>query len=193
MTVSEFTVPQTGQSDRRGPGRWILSHVVRHKLFTVGVLAGAFGNAALAAAVPVLIGHAFDAVVVTPPDLRKLAVVTGLIVLSQLARSILLVGRNFSSEVIGQRLERDTRDELYVNLIGKSMSFHDQHPPGDVMARPTTDVREIDLMLNPSRRKRGMGSESSRSMLTSQKEVPTLRLVVSLERMQPSSSVGSSF
>ncbi len=149
MTVGEFALPQSWGSDRRGPVRWIASHVARHKLFIVGVLIGAFGNATLAAAVPVFIGRAFDAVVASPPDLRRLAITAGLLVASQLVRGVLMLGRNFSAEVIGQRLERDIRDELYVSLIGKSMSFHDMQPTGDVMARATNDVREINLMANP--------------------------------------------
>jgi ATP-binding cassette subfamily B protein len=149
MTISEFAVPQRWGSDRRGPVRWVVSHILRHKLFIVGMLIGAFGNAALAAAVPLLIGRAFDAVVVTPPNLRGLGMAAGLVVASQLVRGALQLGRNFASEVIGQRLERDIREELYVSLIGKSMSFHDLQPTGDVMARATNDVREINLMLNP--------------------------------------------
>jgi len=149
MTVSEFAIPQSWGSNRRGPIRWIASHIARHKLFILGVLGGALGNAVLAAAMPVLIGRAFDAVVATPPDLRGLGVAAGLLVGSQLVRGALMLGRNFSAEIIGQRLERDIRDELYVSLIGKSMSFHDMQPTGDVMARATNDVREINLMLNP--------------------------------------------
>jgi ATP-binding cassette subfamily B protein len=149
MTVSEFAVAQTWQSDRRGPVRWILSHVFRHKLFILGVLLGALSNAALAAAMPVLIGQAFDAVTASPPNLRSLGVAAALVAGSQVVRAVLQLMRNFSSEVIGQRLERDTRDELYASLIGKSMSFHDLQPTGDVMARATNDVREINLMLNP--------------------------------------------
>jgi ATP-binding cassette subfamily B protein len=149
MTVSEFAVDQVWQPDRRGPGRWIWSHVWRHKLFVLGVLFGAFSNAALAAALPLLIGQAFDAVAVSPPDLRGIAVAAALIAVSQVVRGGLQLVRNFSAEVIGQRLERDTRDELYASLIGKSMSFHDLQPTGDVMARATNDVREINLMLNP--------------------------------------------
>jgi ATP-binding cassette subfamily B protein len=149
MTISEFAVPQRWGSDRRGPVRWVVSHILRHKLFIAGMLVGAFGNAALAAAVPLLIGRAFDAVVATPPNLRGLGTAAGLVVASQLVRGVLQLGRNFSSEVIGQRLERDIREELYVSLIGKSMSFHDLQPTGDVMARATNDVREINLMLNP--------------------------------------------
>ena len=149
MTVSEFAIPQSWGSNRRSPIRWIASHIARHKLFILGVLVGALGNAVLAAAVPVLIGRAFDAVVATPPDLGGLGVAAGLLVGSQLVRGVLMLGRNFSAEIIGQRLERDIRDELYVSLIGKSMSFHDMQPTGDVMARATNDVREINLMLNP--------------------------------------------
>ena len=149
MTASEFALVRGWESDRRGPVRWIVSHTLRHRLFILGVLLGAFSNAALAAAVPVLTGRAFNAVSASSPDLRGVGVAAILIAASQLARAALQLMRNYSSEAIGQRLERDTRDELYVSLIGKSMSFHDLQPTGDVMARATNDVREINLMLNP--------------------------------------------
>jgi ATP-binding cassette subfamily B protein len=149
MTVSEFAITQAWQADRRGPARWILSHAWRHKLFILGVFVGAFANAALAAAVPVLVGRAFDAVIASPPDLQGLGIAAALIAISQIVRGVLQLLRNFSAEVMGQRLERDTRDELYASLIGKSMSFHDMQPTGDVMARATNDVREVNLMLNP--------------------------------------------
>ena len=149
MTVSEFAVTQTWQSDRRGPARWILSHVTRHKLWIAGIFFGAFSNAALAAAVPVLVGQAFDAVMASPADMRALGIAAALIAGSQILRGALQLVRNFSAEVVGQRLERDTRDELYASLIGKSMSFHDLQPTGDLMARATNDVREVNLMLNP--------------------------------------------
>ncbi len=149
MTVSEFAVAQTWQSDRRGPVRWILSHALRHKLFILGVFFGAFSNAVLAAVVPILIGQAFDAVRAHPSDLHAVGRAAALIALSQIVRGGLQLMRNFSAEVIGQRMERDSRDELYASLIGKSMSFHDLQPTGEVMARATNDVREINLMLNP--------------------------------------------
>lgn len=149
MAVSEFSVTQSWHSNRGGPVRWIWSHVWRHKLFIAGVMIGALSNAALAAAMPIFIGQAFDAVVASPPDLRSVGTAAALVAGSQVVRAVLQLMRNFSSEVIGQRLERDTRDELYANLIGKSMSFHDLQPTGDVMARATNDVREVNLMFNP--------------------------------------------
>jgi ATP-binding cassette subfamily B protein len=149
MTASEFAITQTWQSDRRGPVRWTLSHVLRHKLFVFGVFFGAFSNAALASVVPLLTGRAFDAVAGSTPDLKAVGTAAALIAVSQITRGGLQLVRNFSAEVLGQRLERDTRDELYASLIGKSMSFHDLQPTGDLMARATNDVREMNLMLNP--------------------------------------------
>lgn len=149
MTVSEFAVSLGWQPDRRGPNRWILSHTLRHKIFILGLFVGAFGNAALAASMSFFVGQGVDAVVATPPDLRGLVVASVMIVASQVARAVLQTGRNYSAEIIGQRLERDIRDELYISLIGKSMSFHDMRPTGDLMARATNDVRQINLMFNP--------------------------------------------
>ncbi len=128
---------------------WLWSHILRHKVYIIGNLLGAFSNAALAALAPILAGQAFDAVGASPPDLDALGKAAALIAGSQALRGGLQLIRNFSAEVIGQRLERDTRDELYSSLIGKSMSFHDLQPTGEVMARATNDVREINLMFNP--------------------------------------------
>lgn len=149
MHKSEFSVTQSWQIDRRTPTRWITSHLVRNKLIIGVVFIGAAGNAALASALPMLTGVAFDAVLNDSPNLRILLLASLLLVLSQVVRACLQLGRNFGSEVLGQRLERDTRQELYASLLGKSMGFHDLHATGDVMARATNDVRELALMMAP--------------------------------------------
>jgi ATP-binding cassette subfamily B protein len=69
--------------------------------------------------------------------------------MTQVLRGVLQFGRNFSAELFGQRLERDIRAEMYVSLLGKSMTFHSLQPVGDTMARATNDVREINLMFSP--------------------------------------------
>ena len=110
---------------------------------------GAFGNAALAAVMPILIGIAFDAALATPPGLDTIGMAALGIIASQTIRAVLQLGRNFASSVIGERLERDTRQELYISLLGKSTTFHDLQPVGDTMARATNDVRELNLMMYP--------------------------------------------
>lgn len=112
-------------------------------------LAGATGNAALAATVPVLIGVAFSAVIARPPDFSRLGWAALAIVGSQSLRAVWQLGRNFGAEWIGQRVERDARSELYASLLGKSMTFHSLRPVGEIMARATNDVRELNLMFNP--------------------------------------------
>ena len=149
MATTEFTVSDVVPGDRRSPLRWALSHAGRHKGPLFWLFSGAFVNAALAAAVPILIGLAFNAILQTPPDFKTLGLVCIWIVLSQVVRAVWQLGRNFGSELIGQRLERDARAELYASLLGKSMTFHALRRVGEIMARATNDVRELNLMLNP--------------------------------------------
>ena len=147
---SEFSIQLNWAIGRRDSAeRWVLSHILRNKLWIVILLIGALGNAAGASLMFVFIGQAFNAVAQPPINYALIGTAAISIAISQIVRGVLQLGRNFGSEVIGQRLERDTRHELYASLIGKSMTFHDQQSVGDVMARATNDVREVNLMLNP--------------------------------------------
>ncbi len=146
---AEFTLPEEHSANRSGPQRWLISHAMRYWPLSITLFGGAIANATLAAAVPILVGQAFDVVLATPADPNALLQIALIIVATQVLRSVLQFGRNFSAELFGQRLERDIREELYVNLLGKSMTFHSLQPVGDVMARATNDVREINLMFNP--------------------------------------------
>jgi ATP-binding cassette subfamily B protein len=149
MAKSEFTVSHSWTTDLRTPSRWIGSHLSRNKLILLVIVAGAAANAGLAAALPLFTGAAFDAIVSDTPNLNLLLSASLLLLLSQAIRAGMQFGRNFGSEVLGQRLERDARQELYASLLGKSMAFHDLHPTGDIMARATNDVRELALMVAP--------------------------------------------
>ena len=110
---------------------------------------GALGNAALAAVVPVLTGRAFNAMLAANPDTGVLLPLALVIGGSQIVRGVLQLGRNFGAELMAQKIERDIRDELYLSLLGKSMTFHNLQPVGDTMARATNDVREVNYMFSP--------------------------------------------
>jgi ATP-binding cassette subfamily B protein len=166
---AEFSTGKEYNSDRSSPMRFVISHMKRHPWLALWLLIGAASNAGLAALVPTFLGEAFDALagenpfwgvagwdrffhgVMYPLDgiqnfLMWMAIG---IVVSQTIRGLLQLIRNFASESFGQRIERDVRDELYASLLGKSMTFHDYHPVGEIMARVTNDVRELNLMMNP--------------------------------------------
>jgi ATP-binding cassette, subfamily B, bacterial len=113
------------------------------------MVVGAVGNAGLAAVVPVLTGNAFNAMLKPVPNTSVLIPLALIIGISQFIRGALQLGRNFGAELLAQKLERDIRDELYLSLLGKSMTFHNLQPVGDTMARSTNDVREVNYMFSP--------------------------------------------
>ena len=145
----EFSMQRTLVTDRTSPVRWIWSHARRHWWIIVMMVVGAIGNAALAAVVPVLTGNAFNAMLKPSPDTSVLIPLAVTIGLSQVIRGVLQLGRNFGAELLAQKLERSVRDELYLSLLGKSMTFHNLQPIGDTMARATNDVREVNYMFSP--------------------------------------------
>jgi len=113
------------------------------------IFIGAIGNAVLAVVVPVLTGDAFNAMLAPKPDTSVLLPLALTIGISQVIRGVLQLGRNFGAELMAQKMERDIRDELYLSLLGKSMTFHNLQPVGDTMARSTNDVREVNYMFSP--------------------------------------------
>lgn len=166
---AEFSTGKEYNSDRSSPFRFIVSHMKRHPWLALGLIIGAASNAGLAALVPTFLGESFNALSAVNPlwnvagldrffhdvmyplsGTRNFLLWMALgVVVSQTTRGILQLMRNFSSESFGQRIERDVRDELYASLLGKSMTFHDYHHVGEIMARVTNDVREMNLMMNP--------------------------------------------
>jgi len=149
LLSTEFNIPARFRTDRRGPVRWVLSYAQHYWYLGVSMFLGAVSNAALAAVVPVLTGQAFNAILASPPQTSALSHIAVLLVVTQVLRGVLQFMRNFSAELIGQRVERDIRHELYTSLLGKSMTFHSLQPLGDIMARATNDVREVNFLFSP--------------------------------------------
>ncbi|HCK64994.1 MAG TPA: ABC transporter ATP-binding protein [Anaerolineae bacterium] len=145
---AEFTLHRKNKYDTSTAIRWILSHAKPYSWIMVMIFVGAIGNAVLAVVVPVLTGDAFDSIrdTLDTSVLLPLALTIGI---SQIIRGVLQLGRNFGAELMAQKMERDIRDELYLSLLGKSMTFHNLQPVGDTMARATNDVREVNYMFSP--------------------------------------------
>ena len=149
VSSTEFTIPLPYTTDRRGAVRWVVSHLLHQWQAVLLGLFAALGNALLYAVTPILLGEAFNALVAQPPRVDKLLQTALIIAGTQLLRGILHLGRNVGFELAAQRVERDIRNELYVSLLGKSMTFHSLQPVGDTMARATNDVREINYLFSP--------------------------------------------
>lgn len=148
-SISEFSFETKYDTNRESPVLWIFSHAIHQWPWILMALFGAVSNAALASVVPILIGRAFNEILTTNPSLALIGRYAIIIGLSQTLRGVLQFGRNFGFEIIAQNIERYVRQELYVNLLGKSMTFHNLQSVGDLMARATNDVREVNYMFSP--------------------------------------------
>jgi ATP-binding cassette subfamily B protein len=145
---SEFTVTGAKTYDHRGALRWIISHILDYKLLAFGATAFSILSNATYAFGPVLIGRAAQEIVTpTAPDgLLKIALS---ILLVLMISGITDLAQSLTIETLAQHLENDARAELYINLLGKSQTFHDRQRVGDIMARATEDTRQLNAMINP--------------------------------------------
>jgi ATP-binding cassette subfamily B protein len=145
----EFTVENEYRYNRSGPGRWILSHVLRYPLLPLILVAAAVVINGFYSYIQIYVGRAFDLISQTGWETRALLAIALSAVGSAAGQGLTGLVRNFVTEFLAQRVERDSRDELYVSLLGKSQTFHGQQRIGDIMARATNDVRSLNLMFSP--------------------------------------------
>lgn len=145
----EFTVTGERRYDRRTPLRWVVSHLLVYWPLLAAFFFSAILAAALTSAIPNETGRAFDLVIAGTAGARDVLRIALLILGMVVVRGVVDLVSGFSVETLGQRLERDTRRELYLSLLGKSQTFHDRNRVGDVMARAANDVRQLNPMMNP--------------------------------------------
>ena len=146
---SEINFEAQYKTNQKSPSLWVFSHAIRQWTWILLAVIGAIGNAALAGVVPVYTGRAFNEILTPSPSLALIGRFAIIIGISQTLRGILQFSRNFGFEIIAQNIEKFVREELYINLLGKSMTFHNLQSVGDLMARATNDVREVNYMFSP--------------------------------------------
>ena len=149
LTKREFRLENEYPYNRSGPVRWIISHLMRYPLFPLaGVLAAVLNNG-FYGFIQVFVGRGFDLIATPGWDTGALLVLALSVMGSAVGQGLTGLARNYSFELLAQRIERDARDELYVSLLGKSQTFHGRQRIGDIMARATNDVRMLNLMFSP--------------------------------------------
>lgn len=148
--AGEFLVAGGASYDHRSPTRWILSHLGRLGAVPWIFIVTAVATNLLNSLVPRYTGSAFDHIVGDSPNRVGYLVHVALVLLGiVLARGLFDGAARYLIVVIANRLVRDTRLELFTNLLGKSQTFHNRQRVGDLMARATNDVRQIGFMFSP--------------------------------------------
>jgi ATP-binding cassette subfamily B protein len=117
------------------------------------------------------IGNAFDTIA-SGADLGLVMSVTLLVAAAYVGYGACDIINSMALRIVGQRVERDTREELYIDLLGKSPTFHGRQRVGDLMARTTNDVQQIGLMIAPNL---GLIMESLLALLVPYVTIMTIR------------------
>jgi ATP-binding cassette subfamily B protein len=149
LNKREFRLENEYHYNRSGPVRWIISHLMRYPLFPLAGILAAVLNNGFYGFIQIFVGRGFDLIATPGWDTGALLVLALSVMGSAAGQGLTGLARNYSFELLAQRIERDARDELYVSLLGKSQTFHGRQRIGDIMARATNDVRMLNLMFSP--------------------------------------------
>ena len=169
----EFRVEGEYRYNRSGPIRWILSHLLRYKIFLASFVVSVVLLNVFNSTIPRLTGLGFDEVVGGEASPQRLLMIALAILGVVLMRGVVDLTGAISTEFLAQRLERDTREELYLSLLAKSQTFHNRQRVGDIMARAANDVQQLNPMINPGV---GMITESLIGIVTPLTFIAFLRL-----------------
>lgn len=145
---SEFTVSDAYQFNRRNALLWILSHIWRYRLYALTTFVMYVLTYFAFSQSSVFFGRAVEAVV-TDGDRTQLLNIALIILLLRVADGACSLIGGLAGEVVAQNFEADARQELYASLLEKSQTFHDRQRVGDIMARATEDVRQLNGMISP--------------------------------------------
>lgn len=145
---SEFSVENARSFNHSSGLRWVISHLLQTKRFLLLIIVFSLGTQLLYSQGQLLIGRAAE-VIINPNAGDSLLTISLLILGVFLASGIGDLIRSLSLSVTAERLEASTRKELYISLLGKSQTFHDQQRAGNIMAMATDDVQQMNGMINP--------------------------------------------
>ncbi len=142
-------VDKFANARQKGPRQWIIAHMLAgsNKLIVFTIFIGTILTATLNSGLMVIIGLALDEF--ARGEGSNLMTYAFLFVIFAVGSPILNLITNLVRETLAQRMEKEARREFYVNLLGKSQSFHDSQRIGDIMARATNDVRMLNFMISP--------------------------------------------
>ncbi|MCX6047453.1 MAG: ABC transporter ATP-binding protein [Chloroflexi bacterium] len=172
MSRREFTVANEYQYDYRSPVRWLTSHIMRYRVLLVVFLLTTVGMASSQSMSAVMVGRAFDTVI-RGAGVPALTATALLVVAAYVGYGLFDIVNSMAIRVLAQRVERDARDELYISLLSKSQTFHGRQRIGDLMARVTNDVQQVNQFISPAL---GMTTESVLTLVIPLITIATLNL-----------------
>jgi len=149
LSKREFTVANEYSYNRSSPARWVASHLLRYKHFLFGFMLLSITTNTLYASISTLTGAAFNTVFQGEAARSGLLTIALTLLVVLFFQGCCDLCARFSAEILSKRLARDSREELYISLLGKSQTFHNRQRVGDVMARASNDMTQLSDMVSP--------------------------------------------
>ncbi|WP_158942589.1 ABC transporter ATP-binding protein [Streptomyces sp. ERV7] len=146
----------SGPAPATGPeltiGHWLRLHMRHFRRHIAVHLTGSLLWQSLTAALPLVIGLAFDAVLKTngrEPDLGALHAVCAALLALVLVRGVCGIASTYALEAFASGLERDARAGVFASMLRKKQGFFNRHRTGDLSTRATGDAEALGLMVSP--------------------------------------------
>jgi ATP-binding cassette subfamily B protein len=135
---------------RKGPVWWIAAHIFHgtNKLLIFIVIFTTIFGSNLSSISLVIVGNIVNKFIIG--NIQGIIFDIIIVLVLNIGAPIVRLVNFMLREVLAQRMERDTRKEFFTNLLGKSQSFHDRQKIGDLMARATDDVRNLNYLMSPA-------------------------------------------
>ncbi len=135
---------------RKRPIKWILAHIFngKNKYLIFIVFFTTIAAAIINSQILIMVGMAIDNFI--SGDVSTLISYTILLLTLGIMAPSIRLSSFMLREILAQRMEKETRQELMGNLLGKSQSFHEQQKTGELMARATEDVRMLNFLMSPA-------------------------------------------
>ncbi len=149
-STTKVVVPRPARAPRPvSPERWVINRALKHGWLLLVALVGSIGAIALYSLGAVQIGQLIEAVSIGRVNQAQLGQLAWVLLAILAGRGVVALIGSLSAQTLAQRLERDIRDEVFSNLVGKSQTFHNRQKTGDLMARTINDVDAVSGMVYP--------------------------------------------
>ena len=176
MTQREFTIANEYIYNYDSTLRWLNSHILRYPFLFLTYIIFMIAMVTSQSLSAIMVGRAFDAVIENR-GAQALTIATLWVIATYVGYGIFDIINSQAIRILAQRVERDARDELYLSLLSKSQTFHGQQRIGDLMARATNDVQQVNQFVSPAL---GMAIESILSLIIPIITIITLNLNLTL-------------
>ncbi|MGH8885326.1 MAG: ABC transporter ATP-binding protein [Egibacteraceae bacterium] len=106
--------------------------------------------AGLGVASPLLIKQVFDRALFCPkgcPNLQLLGWLVGAMIVIPVAAGVLSIGQTYLTNVLGQRVMQDLRNDLYAHLQRMSLRFFTETKTGEIQSRLANDVGGVQTVV----------------------------------------------